>query len=71
MKKMPDKKELIITRLHGEDGYKIFSVRLPNSLVARLDVLAQESGRSRNELIGTFLEFALENCRIEDEKNSD
>lgn len=60
--------KLIISRLRGDDGCKTFSVRLPNSLVSRLDALAQDSGRSRNELISLLLDFGLENCRIEDGK---
>ncbi|MFA9379983.1 MAG: ribbon-helix-helix domain-containing protein [Acetanaerobacterium sp.] len=49
----------------GEDGYKIFSIRVKEQSVAQIDVLAQESGRSRNEIIGIFLEYALKNCTIE------
>ena len=46
--------ELIIRpkRPKGEDGYRIFSVRLRDELVERMDEIAQETGHSRNELIG-------------------
>lgn len=58
--------KLIIRKknLQGEDGYKTFSVRIKEDTVAKLDRLAQETGRSRNELIGTLLEFALERCEV-------
>lgn len=49
----------------GEDGYRTFSVRLRSELVDRMDKITQETGHSRNELIGIFLEFALDHCRLE------
>ena len=61
-------KNLIIKpkRPKGEDGYKVFSVRIKEELVSKIDQIAQQTGRSRNELIGLFLEFAVENCKIEE-----
>lgn len=50
----------------GEDGYKVFSVRIKDELVARLDEIAQGTNRSRNELINIMLEFGIENCEITD-----
>ena len=47
-----------------EDGYKTFSIRIKNETAGRLDQLALYSGRSRNELIGILLEYAIENCEI-------
>lgn len=49
----------------GEDGYKTFSTRIKEPLVFQIDNLAQQTGRSRNELIGLFLDYALNNCTIE------
>ena len=62
------KEKLIITKkaLKGEDGYKTFSIRIKDELVAQLDVLAQETNRSRNDLINTLLRYAVEHCEIED-----
>ena len=62
-----DSNRLIIKpkRPKGEDGYKIFSVRIKEETVGKIDKIAQETGRSRNELIGMFLEFAAEHCRVE------
>ena len=48
----------------GEDGYKTFSIRIKNETAGRPDQLALYSGRSRNELIGILLEYAIENCEI-------
>ena len=60
-------KKLIIKkkRLTGEDGYKTFSIRIKEETASRLDQLAQDANRSRNDLINTLLDFAIENCVIE------
>ncbi len=60
--------ELIIKPRHskGEDGYKVFSIRIKEELVERIEDISQKTGRSRNELIGTFIEFALDRCKIEE-----
>ena len=49
----------------GEDGYKTFSIRVKDETVAGIDEVASKTGRSRNELIGMFLEYALDNYTIE------
>ena len=49
----------------GEDGYKTFSIRIRNDLVESLDNLALTTGRSRNELIGIMIKFALGNFVVE------
>ena len=53
-------------RPKGEDGYKIFSVRIKEETVSRLDEISAQTGRSRNELIGMFLDYAIERCRVEE-----
>ena len=62
-----DKLILTVKRFKGEDGYRSFSVRLKESLVNRIDTLASVTERSRNELIGLSLEFALEHYKLEQE----
>lgn len=52
--------------LKGEDGYKTFSIRIKNETVDELDKLSQETNRSRNELINTLLDFAIQHCSISD-----
>ena len=60
------KEKLIITKrsLKGEDGYKTFSIRIKEQLVGKLDALAQKANRSRNDLINTLLEYAVDNCEV-------
>ena len=59
------KEKLIIKKkLKGEDGYKTFSIRIKEETVERLDELATKTNRSRNELIGIFLDYAMDNCEV-------
>lgn len=50
--------------LKGEDGYKVFSIRIKEETVTVLDRIASESNRSRNELINIFLEYGVKNYEI-------
>ena len=49
-------------RPKGEDGYKIFSIRVQEDIIARVDDISAQTGRSRNELISLFIEYALDRC---------
>ncbi len=48
----------------GEDGYKTFSIRIKDDLVEKISKIAAQTGYSRNELIGKFLEYAADHCVI-------
>ena len=61
-----DKLKISKRRLKGDDGFKVFSVRLEQVLVDRIDNIAEYTNRSRNELIGILLRYAVENCEITD-----
>lgn len=60
------KEKLIISKkgIKGEDGYKTFSIRIKDETVERLDKLSKETGRSRNELIGILLDFAIDHSEV-------
>lgn len=60
------KEKLIINRkaLKGEDGYRTFSIRIKEDTVFRLEQLAQQTNRSRNELINILLDYAIENSEV-------
>ena len=60
-----DKLVIKAKRPKGDDGYKTFSVRIREETVAEIDKVAARTNRSRNELVGIFLDFALERCTIE------
>lgn len=65
---MSDNDKLIIQRkkYKGNDGYKTFSIRIKEDLVENIDSISAKTGHSRNELIGIFLEYAVNHCKIED-----
>ncbi len=65
-----ENKKLIVKpkKPKGEDGHKVFSIRIKDEIAMHLEEICARTGHSRNELIGLFLEYALENCEI-DESN--
>lgn len=50
--------------IKGEDGYKTFSIRIKDETIAMLDKLAEETNRSRNELINILLDYAIKNSEV-------
>lgn len=52
-------------RPKGEDGYKTFSIRVREETVAKIEDISAQTGHTRNELIGIFLDYAIEHCVIE------
>lgn len=52
-------------RPKGDDGFKVFSIRVKEEVLAQIEDISEKTGRSRNELIGIFLEYAIERCVIE------
>ena len=60
--------ELIIKpkKYKGEDGYKVFSIRIKEKTVMQLDAMAKNTNRSRNELIGILLDYAIAHSSISD-----
>ena len=55
------KRPLIIKR-RGEDGNRVITVRLRESLLAELDAMVADTNRSRNELINIIIEYGLKNA---------
>lgn len=51
---------------HGDDGYKIVSVRMKDELIEKLDKLSADTNRSRNELINILLNSAIDIVKIEE-----
>lgn len=54
-------------KLKGDDGYKVFSVRIKEETVTKLEQISNESNRSRNEIINALLDFAISRCEIDDD----
>jgi len=62
---MSSEKLIISPKLpRGEDGYKTFSIRIRDETVIEIDEIATKTRRSRNELIGILLKYALEHYEI-------
>ena len=59
------KQKLIITKKQkGEDGHKVFSIRIKDETITRLDYISKQTNRSRNDLINMLLDFAMDYCEI-------
>lgn len=61
---MEDKLQIRRKNLKGEDGYKTFSIRIREETFTRLNELSEETNRSRNELVGILLDYAMNNCEV-------
>ncbi|MBQ7347205.1 MAG: ribbon-helix-helix protein, CopG family [Clostridia bacterium] len=61
---MKDKILIRKRELQGEDGYKTFSIRIKDEVVDKLNKLAADANRSRNEVVSILLEYAIDNCEI-------
>lgn len=56
--------KFLIRKLQGEDGYKTFSIRIKEDVAEKLNQLANESNRSRNDVVNLLLEYAIDHCEI-------
>ena len=58
--------KLIIPKksLKGEDGYKVFSIRIKDDTVEALEKIVADSNCSRNEIINILLDFAIKHAEI-------
>ena len=56
------------SNIKGDDGYKVFSIRIKEEIVNKLDELSKETNRSRNELINIMLEYGINKCEITDKE---
>ena len=48
-----------------DDGNRVISIRIREEVLAELDRLADQSNRSRNEIINMILEHGIKNTIIE------
>ena len=67
---MPEKEipKLIIPQKKYKGETTVISVRMPKDMLREVDAVAQKTGRTRNELILTCIEFALQHMEIEETK---
>lgn len=63
---MPYRPLLIPPKLpKGEDGYRLLTIRVKEHTLERAEHLSDRTGRSRNEIIGRLLEYALDSAEDE------
>ena len=60
------KNKLTITPKYprGDDGYRTLSIRVKKEIIEDIDEISKKTERSRNELIGTLLEYAINNSEV-------
>lgn len=56
----------LIIKKRGDDGHRVVTVRIRESLLDKIDKIANECNCSRNELINQILEHGIDNVVIED-----
>ena len=62
---MSNEKLIISSKKYRGDS-TVISIRLPDELVKTLDKIAEETGRTRNEVIQKCLSFAVDNLEIKE-----
>lgn len=61
---MAEKKLIIQPHRYGGES-SVISIRLPKDMLAIIDRVAAETGRTRNEIVVMSMEYALDNLEIE------
>ena len=56
------KLEIKAKKYRGDSA--VVSLRLPTDLIAKLDSISKETGRTRNDIMQTCREFAVDNLEI-------
>ena len=62
---MTEKKLRIQPHRYGGES-SVISLRLPKDILADIDRVAADTGRTRNEILVLSMEYALENMEIEE-----
>lgn len=61
---MDKEKKLVIKPQKYGGETSVVSMRMPKNMLADIDVVANETGRTRNEILMMSIEFALEHMEI-------
>ena len=62
---MSEKKLIIQPHRYGNET-SVISIRLPKDMLAVIDRVAAETGRTRNEIVVLSMEFALDSLEIDE-----
>ncbi len=55
----------LVIKPKGDDSYKVFSIRVKEQTLQRIEEISAITGHSRNELIGLMLDYALPRIKIQ------
>ena len=67
---MNEKNKLVIPSKKFAGETSVVSTRMPIELVKELDLIAEKTGRTRNEIIVMCLEFAVQNTEVLEQKET-
>ena len=59
-----EKVKFEVTSINYKGDSSVISLRLSNDLISKFDEIANETGRTRNEILSMALEYALSNVKI-------
>ena len=60
-----DNVKLLITQKKYTEESAVISMRIPKDMLRDIDAVAATTGRTRNEIMTTSLEFALEHMDVQ------
>ena len=60
------KEKLVISSKKYRGDSTVISIRLPDDLISKLDSIAEDTGRTRNEIIQKCLAFSVDNLEIKE-----
>ena len=63
---METEKKFIVEKQKYSGETKFISLRIPKDMLADIDLLAEKTGRKRNEVVMLALQYALENLETEE-----
>lgn len=61
-----NEKKLTISSKKYKGESSVISARIPIELIKKIDDIAEKTGRTRNEILMTCLEFAIKNIEIKE-----
>ncbi len=56
--------EILKIKKRGEDNHRVVSIRIGTNLLEKIDKIAGETNRSRNEVINLILEHGVDDIEI-------
>ena len=61
---MPVDKLVLKPKQKSYGEYRTFSIRVEKSIAGEIEKLAIATGRSRNDIVQTMLEYSLNHCEV-------